>query len=136
MITHGKNIINTTKEDLCKIFDQQIKDEESFVTNEKINKLKSLDCYGKCPEIKVGDKLLFFFVGTITFKGNTIKKKINKGNIVSAYQTAEDHQVKYDLHRIKEDYLSDPNCELLNMKIERNQSKDVKIPRLFILDKK
>jgi hypothetical protein len=129
-------IIDSSLEELVKVFDKQLNNDNSIVSESVLQKLKSLKCFGRCPDIKIGDRVLYFFVGNISVNGKSIKKKLQKGNIVSAYKAVGEHDMKIDLCRITQEYLSDPNCELLKLKIDKSIKLESMLPRFFEIKQK
>jgi hypothetical protein len=117
--TYGKLLQNVTTEDIETAFHQQLDDEKTVITESFYNNLKSKKCYGNCPDIKIGQRLLYFIVGHVRFQGNSIKKNLKKGNVLSAYKKVGEHKTEMELCRVTEDYLNDPSCELFNFKYDK-----------------
>lgn len=121
-----------TKEELLKCFEEQLNKKESVVTKLTLKKFKDLKCYGKCPDIKINDTVLFFVINTVTYNGNNIKKKLKKGNIIEAYQKINENKNQMLLSRITKEYLDDPDCELYKINITKTISG--LIPRFIVLE--
>ena len=110
-----------TKEDLIEIFRRQI-EKNIVVTEVGYNRVASAKCYGNCPELIVGDVVLYFVIVEAVFDPKLTEMKRN-GNLLSldkGIAAVEDTTVDR-LARVSLRYLDDPNCELLNFRLTKTK---------------
>lgn len=125
-----------TKEELKNLFSKQLEDPKSLITEEiyKSLKEKSKKCFHDCPDVEIGDRVLFAVVCDVQYLGNNIKKKLRKSDIIGAYKKLEDNKTNMQLCKITERYLESDDCVLLHTKAKITENVENLIPRLYVLE--